>query len=564
MTPEIISAIQACQWGPSHFLIFSDNVFTPLIYYSHFGSAIPAILIALVIYVKDRKNLVSQLLLLMTFFLGVWIFCDIVLWASEFPSYIMFYWSLEDMVEPLIYFYAFYFAFAFIFKKDFSFYQKILFSIPLIPTVLLASTNWMLMGFDLTNCDRAADEGILATYGYGIEILYALLIIGFAIYRFVKIKDRAQRIQIILITTGITLFLVTFSLGNIVQVFSQNWSIDQYNLFGAPVFIAFLAYIIIRFKAFNVRLIGAQVLVIALFITTLSLLFIQSISTVRDVVVATLIFLAIVGYLLIRGVYREIEQREQIQLLADNLEKANKQQVVLIHFITHQIKGFLTKSRNIFSMAVEGEFGQLPEAFIPMAQEGLRSDTQAVTTVQEILNASNVKSGAVTYSMQPFDFGALVKEVFDGLKPAADAKKLELTLEEGDGPNTLNGDKLQLQNAIKNLIDNSIKYTPSGSVSLKLAKENAKENQSLRLTIQDTGVGITPEDMAHLFTEGGHGKDSIKVNVDSTGFGLYIVKNIIEAHHGKVWVESEGAGKGSTFIVELPTNLEVTAMPVGS
>jgi signal transduction histidine kinase len=345
-----------------------------------------------------------------------------------------------------------------------------------------------------------------------------------------------------------------------VQVFSQNWSIDQYNLFGAPVFIAFLAYIIIRFKAFNVRLIGAQVLVIALFITTLSLLFIQSISTVRDVVVATLIFLAIVGYLLIRGVYREIEQREQIQLLADNLEKANKQQVVLIHFITHQIKGFLTKSRNIFSMAVEGEFGQLPEAFIPMAQEGLRSDTQAVTTVQEILNASNVKSGAVTYSMQPFDFGALVKEVYDGLKPAADAKKLELKLEEDGSPNTLTGDKLQLQNAIKNLIDNSIKYTPSGSVSLKLSKEGEK----LRLTIQDTGVGITPEDMVHLFTEGGHGKDSIKVNVDSTGFGLYIVKNIIEAHHGKVWVESEGAGKGSTFIVELPTNLEVTAMPVGS
>ncbi len=58
--------------------------------------------------------------------------------------------------------------------------------------------------------------------------------------------------------------------------------------------------------------------------------------------------------------------------------------------------------------------------------------------------------------------------------------------------------------------------------------------------------------MQHLFTEGGHGAESRKVNVDSTGFGLYIVKNIIEAHKGRVWAESEGAGKGAKFTVELP------------
>ncbi len=71
-------------------------------------------------------------------------------------------------------------------------------------------------------------------------------------------------------------------------------------------------------------------------------------------------------------------------------------------------------------------------------------------------------------------------------------------------------------------------------------------------TIEDTGVGISAEDMQHLFTEGGHGKDSLKINTESTGFGLYIVKNIIDAHKGKVWAESEGAGKGSRFFVELP------------
>ena len=66
--------------------------------------------------------------------------------------------------------------------------------------------------------------------------------------------------------------------------------------------------------------------------------------------------------------------------------------------------------------------------------------------------------------------------------------------------------------------------------------------------------------MTKLFTEGGHGKDSTKVNTESTGFGLYIVKNIIEAHHGKVWAESEGAGKGTTFTVELSLT-DITPTP---
>ena len=66
--------------------------------------------------------------------------------------------------------------------------------------------------------------------------------------------------------------------------------------------------------------------------------------------------------------------------------------------------------------------------------------------------------------------------------------------------------------------------------------------------------GVDFANVYGVFTEGGHGKESSKVNVESTGFGLYIVKNIIEAHQGKVWAESEGKDKGSRFIVELPAS----------
>ena len=99
-----------------------------------------------------------------------------------------------------------------------------------------------------------------------------------------------------------------------------------------------------------------------------------------------------------------------------------------------------------------------------------------------------------------------------------------------------------------NLIMNAILYTKEGEITVGLEKKNDK----IIFSVKDTGSGITPEDKKILFTEGGRGKDSVHVNVDSTGYGLYSVKLIVDAHKGKVWVDSE-VGKGSTFFVELPS-----------
>lgn len=87
----------------------------------------------------------------------------------------------------------------------------------------------------------------------------------------------------------------------------------------------------------------------------------------------------------------------------------------------------------------------------------------------------------------------------------------------------------------------------------KLRNSNIFPNSKILLSVKDTGIGINEEDKKRLFTEGGRGKDSVKVNVDSTGYGLYTVKLIADAHNGRVWAESAGAGKGSQFYLELPT-----------
>ena len=105
-------------------------------------------------------------------------------------------------------------------------------------------------------------------------------------------------------------------------------------------------------------------------------------------------------------------------------------------------------------------------------------------------------------------------------------------------------------------MENSTKYTRAGVISVSLTDGNNHRQGGagkILLSVKDTGIGITPEDEKNLFTEGGRGKESVRLNVDSTGYGLYSVKLIVEAHKGKVWEHSEGLDKGSQFFVELPT-----------
>ncbi|OHB16578.1 MAG: hypothetical protein A2544_01020 [Candidatus Zambryskibacteria bacterium RIFOXYD2_FULL_43_10] len=98
------------------------------------------------------------------------------------------------------------------------------------------------------------------------------------------------------------------------------------------------------------------------------------------------------------------------------------------------------------------------------------------------------------------------------------------------------------------MIDNSIRYTPKGSIKLQLTENNNK----ILFKIEDTGMGISDELKPKLFTKGGRDENSLKVNINSTGFGLSFVKDVVEAHHGRVWAESAGINKGSTFFMELP------------
>ncbi len=111
----------------------------------------------------------------------------------------------------------------------------------------------------------------------------------------------------------------------------------------------------------------------------------------------------------------------------------------------------------------------------------------------------------------------------------------------------LRADRVYLMQVVDNLIDNAIRYTANGAIDVRLSRKGG----AILYAVSDHGGGIEDADKPKLFTKYGHGAESRKINPDSSGLGLYIVKGIVVGHGGRIWYETE-VGKGTTFFVELP------------
>lgn len=534
-----------CDFASGYWLIFGPNV-GPLQYYSHLPVIIISLILGFYILLQNWKSLANQALFGSIVAFVLWVFFDSIIWATNRSDIIMFMWSLQVLIEPLVYMGCLMLLYALVDKKPPPFNTLLVWTIIYLPLVAIVPTKYVLSSFDLYIC--LANETYIAYYSYVVEIFFVLWITHFATTRYGK-ASATEKKEIVVLVVGVILLLLSFAWGNIIGSFTEDWQLGQYGLFGMPIFTALLVYSIVQYGTFSTQLLGAIALVVGLWGLNLSLLFVQKAEVFRGVVIATLVVAVGFGIMLIQSIVREIRQRRLIEKQEKELEVANKQQESLLHFISHEVKGYLTKSQAAFAAIVEGDFGEVSEKLQEAAKGELADTRKGVDTVMEILSASNMEKGTVSYKKEPFDFAASVKEELAALAKGAAERgvKLEATLP--DDVYEIVGDKQKItDHLVRNLIDNAIKYSPNGTVQVSLTRDGGH----VRLSIRDTGVGLTDDDKKTLFTEGGKGKDSLKVNVDSTGYGLYIAKQITDAHGGKIWAESGGRGKGSLFIVELP------------
>ncbi len=534
--------ITACEWASSSFFIFSQNVFDPFIYYSHLAPLILSLGIGIFIIWSGPRDILNRILFGATMLFSTWVFLDLILWANEHPDYIMFSWSLLVLIEPFIYVVMFYFVQVFIRGKDVGLGTKALMVLPLVPTILLWATSYSLYGFNLSNCDREAVEGPLALYGYLIEVFYVLWMTVFALEEFAHTKDTGKRKQILIATGGAMLFLLTFSWGNIVGSFSDDWRVAQWGLFGMPVFIAFLSYLIVQYRALNMKIMAAQALMIALITLIASeYLFVRSPGN-RILVSVTLVLAVGFGILLVRSVRREVEQREQIEQLSN--EKSE-----FMSFASHEIRNPITAMRGLASLIYDGTAGAASKEVRESAEKIMVTGTGVLALISEFLDKSKIELGQIAYHMEVFDVGSILSTLADGFKPSAELKGLTIKKNIDLSQHlSVSADKAKLNEVIGNIIDNSIKYTKTGSVTIGVEKHNDK----VLIKVSDTGAGIPKETIDKLFKKFSRA-DAAKANLRGTGLGLFLAKNFVEGMNGRIWVESDGEGKGSRFFVEFPS-----------
>lgn len=394
------------------------------------------------------------------------------------------------------------------------------------------------------------EAGKVAVVSKGPGLLFfgvvAVGLVLAGIYELIKkvrrTTDSSQKRTYIIIAMGATItFLLIIVFSFIAATFFANPRyVPLGSIFFFP-FIAFTSYAILRYKLFNVRAVWAAVLVFMLAVTT----FLEVIFTREPLLFiyrgSIFLLILVFGILLIRGIIHEVRQREEIQNLAERLKSVN-------NILAHDVKTAFAKGRDAVSLILEGSYGSFPEKARPILERLSNDWGKMLGAITNILAAGR----ETTLAVEPFDLRDALREVVKDLATDAEIKHLKISVDIADDDYNILADKTQLStHVLKNLIENAINYNlENGSVVIKLSKKDPK---TFLLSVADTGIGIKEEDRPNIFKEGGRGKESVKFNVHSSGYGLAIAKKTTEAHGGKIWFESEGVpGKGTIFFVELP------------
>lgn len=316
------------------------------------------------------------------------------------------------------------------------------------------------------------------------------------------------------------------------------------------------AYAILRHKLLNIKVVGTEILsFILLFVSVWQILFARNTATLLLQIGVTILVL-IFCIFLVRSVLHEVKQREELEILSKQLELANKRlqeldkaKTEFLSVASHQLRTPLTAIKGYVSMILEGDYGPTTDIQHETLKNVFESAQRLVFLINDLLDLSRIESGRMEFDFVALDLNEMIKSVITELKQKAEQKHLYLYF---DAVNNrcpkIKADEEKMRQVVMNLIDNAVKYTLSGGVTVRL---HSVEKQ-LRLEIVDTGIGVALEDQPKLFQQFYRTEQANEVTREGTGLGIYVVKKIVEAHHGKIWFESAGKNKGTTFFVNLP------------
>lgn len=453
--------------------------------------------------------------------------------------------------------------FAYVFPRPPSINPTVLKALILFPNLILIGLIW--------STDRIIAGAQVSLHGenvifwgklYIAYVLYILFYFNFAFYwLYRKIRaatDKTERLQLIYVLLGYGASgMISFASNLILPTFGYfalNWlgQISTILMAGSA------TYAMFKHHLFNAKVIVTELFTFALWITLLVRFMTAETVSQRIMDGVTTLLTLVVGVFLIRSVIREVDAREKIEKLAADLGAANarlteldRQKSEFVSFATHQLRAPLTAMKGYASLILEGDLGRVPKKAAEGVKRIFESAETLTSIVDDYLNITRIELGTMKYAFETIDLRALIEDVVAELKPTIQKAPIAFSFNVVDTgiEYRITADRDKLKQVIANLIDNSIKYTPQGWVAASLSFDRAKHK--FVFMVKDSGIGIDPEVLPHLFQKFSRASTANKVNIKGTGLGLFVAKQMVEAHHGTIRAESPGEGKGSAFIVEL-------------
>ncbi|MEE8637608.1 MAG: HAMP domain-containing sensor histidine kinase, partial [Candidatus Margulisiibacteriota bacterium] len=248
---------------------------------------------------------------------------------------------------------------------------------------------------------------------------------------------------------------------------------------------------------------------------------------------------------------QDVEQgAEEMRKLYEDLKVVDRMKTELLSVVSHELKTPLTPILGYISMFLTESHGKLDPTYKKGAEVIRKQAKHLLGLIESLLDVARLERGmGLELKKEPVSIKAIMDELMEVFQPQFDAQKIKCEIKVPEDFPTLIVDSVKIRNLFTNLLGNVLKFVPSGG---RVKIVGIVEENTVQLQVMDDGIGISKENLEKVFEKFYQVDSSYTRAVGGTGLGLSIAKEIAEAHGGKVWVESEGLGKGSKFCIRLP------------
>ncbi|MEA3328250.1 MAG: GAF domain-containing sensor histidine kinase [Candidatus Omnitrophota bacterium] len=244
-----------------------------------------------------------------------------------------------------------------------------------------------------------------------------------------------------------------------------------------------------------------------------------------------------------------VKQRtKELAMANEELKKLDRMKSNFVSAVSHELRTPLTSIKGYVSILIDEKLGKLNPGQKERLNKINKHSNILISLINGLLDISRIESGRVDMEIKQLEIKAVIDGVVDILNPQLEQKGLVLSVNVSSGLDYIRADRNQLERVLTNLLSNAVKFTPDkGRITVTMSDKGG----CIQTDVADTGIGISPAEVGKVFDEFYRADNPVNVQKKGTGLGLALVKRIIEAHQGKIWVESK-TDRGATFSFTLP------------